>query len=70
LLERPALIALNKIDLLPTRERQAAARALEASLGRRVLPISAAEGLGLEPLIAQIALKLSELERVTGECPN
>lgn len=70
LLERPALIALNKIDLLPTRERQAAARALEASLGRRVLPISAAEGLGLEPLIAQIALKLSELERVAGECPS
>src|SRR6516225_6089003 len=70
LLERPALIALNKIDLLATGERPAAARALEASLGRRVLPISAAQGFGLEPLIAQIALKLSELDRVAGECPS
>jgi GTP-binding protein len=70
LLERPALIALNKIDLLPTGEHQTAARALAASLGRRVLPISAAEGIGLEPLIAQIALKLSELDRVAGECPS
>ena len=70
LLERPSLIALNKIDLLPTGERQAAARALEASLGRRVLPISASEGLGLEHLIAQIALELSELEQVADECPS
>src|SRR5215467_2156343 len=70
LLERPALIALNKIDLLPPEERQGAARALEASFSRRVLPISASEGLGLEPLIAQLALKLSELERVVDECPS
>jgi GTPase len=70
LLRRPALIALNKIDLLPIGEREAAARALEASLGRRVLPISAAEGLGIEPLIAQIAAELSELDQVADECPS
>jgi GTPase len=70
LLERPALIALNKIDLLPIGEREAAARALEASLGRRVLPISAAEGLGIEPLIAQIAAELAELDQVADQCPS
>jgi GTPase len=68
LLERPALIALNKIDLIPTAEWREAARALEASLGLRVLPISAAERLGLEPLTAQIAETLSEIDRVTNEC--
>jgi GTP-binding protein len=70
LLERPALIALNKIDLIPTAEWREAARALEASLGLRVLPISAAERLGLEPLTAQIAETLSEIDRVTNECRN
>jgi len=70
LLERPALIALNKIDLIPTAQRPAVVRALEASCGLRVFAISAAERLGLEPLVAQIAEALSEIDRVTDECPS
>ncbi|MFP4056094.1 MAG: GTPase ObgE [Candidatus Brocadiia bacterium] len=51
LLDRPALVAANKVDLPEGRE---AVRALEADLPVRVLPISAATGEGIPALLAAL----------------
>ncbi|MBF6568702.1 MAG: GTPase ObgE [Candidatus Binataceae bacterium] len=69
LIERPAMIALNKIDLLSNSDAAAAARTLGAHTGLPVFEISAMKRTGLEPLLA-------ELERMLGlgapvlECRN
>jgi len=70
LLERPALIALNKMDLLPTTEREKAAPTLQEALGVQVFALSAAERIGLEPLVARIAQMLAEIDQVAAECRN
>jgi GTP-binding protein len=62
LIDRPVVVALNKVDLVtPTEAEKAAARFAEA--GVKAFPISAALGLGLEPLIEKLAAVLAE-ERI------
>ena len=67
LLDRPALVALNKIDLKPPDEAAAAARMLAQASGLEVFPISASERLGLEPLVAAIWRRLTQ-SRPAAEC--
>jgi GTPase len=52
---RSSLIALNKIDLIERDETQMKAAALRRTTGLEVLPVSAQEHIGLEPLVAAIA---------------
>lgn len=69
LLARPALIALNKLDLVaPGQAREAACRLHEHS-GLEVLPISALAGAGLKPLLAALAARLREISSPS-PCPN
>jgi GTP-binding protein len=63
LAQKPALVALNKIDALAPDERAAVdtvRRAIEAH-GYEVFPISAYTGEGLEPLLARLAQRVAEL---------
>lgn len=55
LLERPQLVAANKLDLTGARERLEEARPAFAEAGLAVYPISAATGEGLEALVAALA---------------
>jgi GTP-binding protein len=68
LLTRPALIALNKVDLVAPAEAAAASRAMRARTGLEVFPISAQERTGLKPLVAAIAEQLKATPTV--ECRN
>jgi GTP-binding protein len=65
MLARPALIALNKLDLVTPDEAEAIARAMRARTGLATFIISAQDRVGLEPLVTEIArqLKLSEEPR-------
>ncbi|HXW82823.1 MAG TPA: GTPase ObgE [Candidatus Binataceae bacterium] len=63
LLSRPAVIALNKIDLLPEAEVQAARRALAGVTSLEVFPISAEQHRGIEPLVAKVARLLDALDQ-------
>jgi GTP-binding protein len=65
MLARPALIALNKLDLVTADEAEAIARAMRARTGLATFTISAQDRVGLEPLVTEIArqLKLSEEPR-------
>jgi GTP-binding protein len=70
---RPALIALNKVDLVGAERAEETARAI-ASLAAEhaidsVLVISAEERIGLEPLVATIA-RLLGLGAVEDQCPR
>jgi GTPase len=69
LLARPALIALNKIDLLTADDVLYAAHELSISTHLEVLPISADKGLGLAPLVARVAAMLREAEQPS-PCPT
>ncbi|HXR36774.1 MAG TPA: GTPase ObgE [Candidatus Binataceae bacterium] len=68
MIERPAVIALNKLDLVDTATASEQARALHAATGLEVFVISAEERLGLAPLAAAIAGRLQEKEEVAAEC--
>ncbi len=70
LAERPALVALNKIDLIAPDEAASAAKRLERELGLAVFPISAEKHNGLEPLVKKIAALLREIERAAAQCPS
>ncbi len=63
LANRPALIALNKIDLVDANVALTATRALEARGGTSVFPISAERREGLEPLLTEIARMLRHMDR-------
>jgi GTPase len=54
LLKRPALVALNKIDLVSEPDAQARQRELAAHSGCEALLISAQERVGIEPLVAAL----------------
>src|SRR6202047_4658185 len=62
MLARPALIALNKLDLVTPDEAESIARAMRARTGLATFAISAQDRVGIEPLVAEIAryLKLGE----------
>ncbi|HLT57153.1 MAG TPA: GTPase ObgE [Limnochordales bacterium] len=51
LLERPQLVAANKMDLAEARENWPSFREAVEALGFRVFPVSAATGEGLDPLL-------------------
>jgi GTP-binding protein len=68
LLERPAVAALNKIDLLSESETAEAARALASASGLRVFPISAEKKSGIAPLVEEMARMLRAIEPVQTEC--
>jgi len=58
MVERPAVIALNKADLVTAEEADRIARALASHTGLDILVISAEHSAGLDPLVAAIAAKL------------
>jgi GTPase len=62
MLARPAVIALNKSDLVAADEAQRIARAMDDLAGLEVFVICAREGRGLSPLIAALAraIKIDE----------
>jgi GTP-binding protein len=51
LAEKPSLLALNKVDTLDEELIAALSAELEDASGQRVFPISAAGGVGIEPLL-------------------
>jgi GTPase len=67
---RPALIALNKIDLVENAEAADVRASLRRATGLPVIPISAQKRSGIPPLIAEIALVLRESDQHPGPCPN
>ena len=69
LAERPALIALNKSDLVSKVEAGKIARKLRKRTGLDVFPISADQREGLDPLIAAIAGVLRQMDQAAA-CPS
>jgi GTP-binding protein len=55
LLERPQLVAANKIDVTGAEDRLAAARPALEEAGCRIFPVSAATGRGLDELVGALA---------------
>lgn len=70
LLGRPAVAALNKIDLLTETEAATVSRAVSEESGLRVIPISAERKTGIEPLVVEMARMLREADRTQVECRN
>jgi len=62
LVDRPAVIALNKLDLVPADEAERAAREIGTETGLATFTISAQNRIGLEPLIAAIAARLNQID--------
>ncbi|HZO81196.1 MAG TPA: GTPase ObgE [Candidatus Binataceae bacterium] len=60
--ERPAVIALSKLDLVDRARAESAARAMEKAAGLEVFLISAEKRVGLEPLVAAVARTLGAPE--------
>ncbi|HVC43838.1 MAG TPA: GTPase ObgE [Candidatus Binataceae bacterium] len=67
---RPALIALNKIDLAEPRAAARIARALAKRTGLKVLPISAEQISGIDPLIEAITAQVWIGESAAAACPS
>jgi GTPase len=73
MIERPAVIALNKADLVTAEEADRIARALAIHTGLEALVISAEQSVGLDPLVAAIVARLRialEAPAETAECPS
>ncbi len=68
LLERPAVAALNKIDLLSDAETAEAARGLASATGLRVFAISAENKSGIAPLLEEMARMLRAMDPAQTEC--
>jgi len=66
-LKRPALVALNKIDLVSPAQAALAVRAMRGHTGMEVFAISAHRREGLAPLTAAIAQHLRTIDR-PAEC--
>jgi GTP-binding protein len=64
---RPALIALNKADLISANDAKALAHAMHLRTGLEVAVISASEHRGLAPLAAAIAQKLKTFNTVRAD---
>ena len=64
MLVRPALIALNKVDLVEPAEAANLARKMHAATGLTTFVISAEAHLGLDPLVAALAHALKEAPEV------
>ncbi len=68
LLERPAVVVLNKLDLVGAGEAQAGAELL-ADFGLPTFAVSAATGEGLDALVAALFQLVPEAPRVSGPLP-
>jgi GTPase len=68
MVQRPALVALNKLDLVAPAQVTEAAREIRGQTGLEVYPISAAQRIGLAPLAAAIANRLQAKEAVADAC--
>jgi GTP-binding protein len=68
LLERPAVVALNKIDLLGESDRAEAERIVARASGLRVFAISAEKKTAIEPLVEEMARMLRAGEQAQSEC--
>ncbi len=68
LAERPALAALNKIDLVSSADAESLADSLARASGLSVFPISAEKRAGLEPLLAAVAAELKREVHAEREC--
>jgi GTP-binding protein len=66
---RPALIALNKIDLASPEEVEACAIRLREHTGLEVFAISADKSEGVAPLVAAIARMLHQMDQAVA-CPS
>jgi GTP-binding protein len=64
---RPALIALNKADLISANDAKALAHAMHLRTGLEVVVLSASEHRGLAPLAAAIAQKLKTFNTVRAD---
>jgi len=60
LLKRPAIVALNKCDLVGAEQAGEAARAMRERTGLEVFVVSAQERIGLEAVVAGIATRLRQ----------
>jgi GTP-binding protein len=69
LAERPAVVALNKIDLIGADEVNKIARKLRKLTGLEVFPISADKSENLAPLVAAIARMLHGMDQPAA-CPS
>jgi len=67
---RPSLVALNKMDLIARADAENLIREIEAATHLKVIAISAEEQAGLEPLVADIATMLRDIEtqKTQAEC--
>ena len=63
LIERPAVIALNKLDLVDPDEARRSAKKIGAETGLTTFAISAQNHVGLDPLIAAIAERLAQIDK-------
>ena len=68
MLARPALIALNKLDLATPDEAEAIAHSMRVRTGLATFAISAQDRVGLEPLVTEIARQLKLSEEPRAEC--
>src|ERR1017187_4222837 len=69
LADRPAVVALNKIDLIGADEVNKTARKLRKLTGLEVFPISADKSENLAPLVAAIARMLHRMDQPAA-CPS
>ncbi len=67
---RPALIALNKLDLAEADAAERCARAIAADSGLETFVISAESRIGLAPLVAAIAARLGGAAHEAAACPS
>ncbi|HEU5434472.1 MAG TPA: GTPase ObgE [Thermomicrobiales bacterium] len=70
LAQKPMVVALNKIDLPEARERLPHLEAALHAAGYQTLPISAATGAGVAPLVNAIAEFVREADRQEAERPK
>ena len=61
--DRPALLALNKLDLVSEDEARLAAQSISARTGLAAFAISAENRIGLEPMVSAIAERLRRLDK-------
>jgi GTP-binding protein len=67
---RPAVIALNKADLVSGMQADQIAHAMHQQTHLEVVVVSAREHLGLPPLVAAAARAMKSLDTVSAECPR
>jgi GTPase len=70
MVQRPGLIALNKLDLVSAAEAEETATAIRAQTGLAVFVVSAQQQTGVMPLIAATARLLSTVDNRAFACPK